>query len=145
MNINNTKTVCAVVLLNRKDEALLQLRDKKDGLSASGLWVFPGGHVESNESLNECAIREFFEETSYQCENLKYLLSIEDNFISNESKTLHIYYEIYDFNKKYVCLEGVSLEFLSLEMARKLKMPDYLLYIWNLAILANKAIQPKIY
>lgn len=145
MNINNTKTVCAVVLLNRKDEALLQLRDKKDGLSASGLWVFPGGHVESNESLNECAIREFFEETSYQCENLKYLLSIEDNFISNESKTLHIYYEIYDFNKKYVCLEGVSLEFLSLEMARKLKMPDYLLYIWNLVILANKAIQPKIY
>ena len=145
MNINNTKTVCAVVLLNRKDEALLQLRDKKDGLSASGLWVFPGGHVESNESLNECAIREFFEETSYHCENLKYLLSIEDNFISNESKTLHIYYEIYDFNKKYVCLEGVSLEFLSLEMARKLKMPDYLLYIWNLAILANKAIQPKIY
>ena len=50
-----------------------------------------------------------------------------------------------DFNKKYICLEGVSLEFLSLEMARKLKMPDYLLHIWNLAILSNKVNQPKIY
>lgn len=145
MNINNTKTVCAVVLLNRKDEALLQLRDKKDGLSASGLWVFPGGHIENNESITQCAIREFFEETSYKCEDLKYLLSIEDNFITNECKTLHIFYEIYDFNKKYVCLEGVSLEFLSLEKAKKYKMPDYLLHIWNLAILANKTNQPKIY
>jgi 8-oxo-dGTP pyrophosphatase MutT (NUDIX family) len=145
MNINNAKTVCAVILLNRKDEALLQLRDKKDGLSASGLWVFPGGHCDKNESLIDCANREFLEETGYKCENLKYLLSIEDNFISKESKSLHIFYEIYDFNKKYICLEGVSLEFLSLEMARKLKMPDYLSHIWNLAILANKTNQPKIY
>ena len=61
MNINNTKTVCAVVLLNRKDEALLQLRDKKDGLSASGLLVFPGGHLDQNESLIDCAKREFLE------------------------------------------------------------------------------------
>ena len=143
MNINNTKTVCAVVLLNRKDEALLQLRDKKDGLSASGLLVFPGGHLDQNESLIDCAKREFLEETGYQCENLKYLLSIEDNFISKETKTLHIYYESYDFKKKYSCLEGVSLDFFSKEKA--LKMPLYLIHIWDLAILALHSNQPKIY
>ena len=145
MNINNPKTVCAVVLLNRKDEALLQLRDKKDGLSASGLLVFPGGHLDQNESLIDCAKREFLEETGYQCENLKYLLSIEDNFIYKEIKTLHIYYESYDFKKEYTCLEGVSLDFFSKEKAKELKMPFYLIHIWDLAILALQSNQPKIY
>ena len=145
MTIKSKKTVCAIVLLNQRGEALLQLRDKKVGLSASGLWVFPGGHIENNETLNDCARREFFEETGYKCENLNYLLSIEDNFISNESKMLHIFYESYDFKKKYICLEGVALEFLSFEKAKELKMPDYLLCIWQLAVLALKAKQSKIY
>jgi hypothetical protein len=36
--------VCALALLNARGDALLQLRDEKRGLSAAGLWVFPGGN-----------------------------------------------------------------------------------------------------
>lgn len=30
-------------------------------------WVFPGGHIESDETPNQAAIREFFEETGISC------------------------------------------------------------------------------
>jgi 8-oxo-dGTP pyrophosphatase MutT (NUDIX family) len=137
--------ICAVVLLNKKNEALLQLRDNKEGLSASGLLVFPGGHRDNEENLIECAKREFLEETGYQCENLRFLLSIKDKFISTDIKNLHIYYDQYDFKKNYTCYEGVSLDFYTIEKAKDLKMPTYLIHIWELAILALQSNQPKIY
>ncbi len=40
--------ICAVVLLNENYDALMQLRNEKEGLPASGLWVFPGEHKEPN-------------------------------------------------------------------------------------------------
>ena len=143
MSIN--RIVCAVVLLNKRNEALLQLRDIKEGLSASGLLVFPGGHRDNDENLIDCAKREFLEETGYQCLNLRFLLSIDDNFISEDIKKLHIYYDEYDFKKKYTCYEGVSLNFFSIENAKELNMPIYLIHIWELAILALQSNQPKIY
>src|SRR5439155_24976223 len=45
------RTVGGVVLLRDDNAALLQLRDNKPGLNAAGLWVFPGGHCEPDESL----------------------------------------------------------------------------------------------
>ena len=33
-----------------------------------GAWVLPGGHIEIGESLEECAVREVFEETGIQIE-----------------------------------------------------------------------------
>lgn len=35
---------------------------------ASGVWVFPGGHVDENEAHHEAAAREVLEETGVRCE-----------------------------------------------------------------------------
>ena len=74
-----------VVLLRADGAGLLQHRDDKPGLSAAGLWVFPGGHCEPGETCRECARREFLEETGMQIKVKKLLLaesSEEDHNIS---------------------------------------------------------------
>lgn len=136
---NEQQVVCAVVLLNSANYALLQLRDKKPGLSASGLWVFPGGHTDSGEDIFSCAYREFLEETGYKCDHLNWLMSIDDAFIDSLPVLLHIFWDSYDENKSYICHEGQALEFISRNKASELKMPDYLIAIWDLVILAAKS------
>jgi len=69
------RTVAGVVLLRDDNAALLQLRDNKPGLNAAGLWVFPGGHCEPGESLEDGARREFLEETGYVCAALRWVTS----------------------------------------------------------------------
>lgn len=136
---NAGPVVCAVVLLNSANDALLQLRDEKPGLSASGLWVFPGGHTNPGEDIFSCARREFLEETGYECDQLKWLISIDDAFISSTHKLLHIFWDSYNADKSYICLEGQSLEFIPRLKACELKMPDYLIHIWDVVILAAKS------
>ncbi|WP_243030821.1 NUDIX hydrolase [Thermus altitudinis] len=51
------------VVFNEKGEVLL-LRDRM------GFWVFPKGHLEPGESLEEAAVREVLEETGIRAEVL---------------------------------------------------------------------------
>ncbi|MEK6969992.1 MAG: NUDIX hydrolase [Nanoarchaeota archaeon] len=52
-----------------KDNKVLLGRRK--GAHGSGCWSFPGGHLEFNESVEDCAKREVLEETGIQIQNLK--------------------------------------------------------------------------
>jgi len=134
--------VCAVVLLNEQGEALLQHRDEKPGLRASGQWVFPGGHVEPRESLEEGARREFLEETGYVCSGLKWLLSIDDVFYPEfPSYPLHVFQADYDGVQEVKCMEGQELRFVGLPEASQLPMPTYQKWIWQFTLEAVKARQ----
>lgn len=57
----------SMVYCLRANNVLLMLRNKEPNL---GLWVGPGGKIESNESPYECAQRELYEETGLQVNNL---------------------------------------------------------------------------
>ena len=74
MPVDSRKNVCGVVLLRRDGAVLLQLRDDKPEIQDPGIWVFPGGHVEPHETLEEGARREFLEETCYSCSELTRLV-----------------------------------------------------------------------
>lgn len=50
-----------IALLNNNKILMIQ-RDNKPGLRYAGLWDFPGGGRENNETPKECAIREVDEE-----------------------------------------------------------------------------------
>lgn len=57
----NTKSVvsCRAVII--KDQNILLIHRKKDGRE---YWVFPGGHTEEGETLEQTITREVMEETS---------------------------------------------------------------------------------
>lgn len=55
-----TLVVVAAALTNQDDEILLQLRP--EGRSMAGLWEFPGGKVEADESPESALVRELKEE-----------------------------------------------------------------------------------
>ncbi len=66
------------VLVWREKQLLLgkRLADQQDIC-----WQFPGGHLENNESVIECAVREVQEETSLKVKSLRHLGFTNNPFI----------------------------------------------------------------
>ena len=56
----------AIILLNRRGEVLLQLRDNNPNISFPNAWTLPGGVVESPETPEQAARRELAEETGLE-------------------------------------------------------------------------------
>jgi len=53
---------------------------KRKNAHGEGCWCFPGGHLELNESWEECAIRETMEETGIKIKNLRFATATNDIF-----------------------------------------------------------------
>ncbi|PLS23265.1 NUDIX domain-containing protein [Neptunicoccus cionae] len=58
-----TGTAAGIILIDQHDRLLMQLRDINERTAGPGLWSIFGGHVETGETLQAAAIREFAEET----------------------------------------------------------------------------------
>ena len=61
------------------------LMQKRKGAHGSGSWSFPGGHLEFNEELEECARRETREEFGITIKNIRFGALTNDIF-PKESK-----------------------------------------------------------
>lgn len=79
------KSGCILVNKERKQIALIY-RNKFDDIS------FPKGHVEENESLIECAIRETEEEIKRKVKLVSNEVFCIDNYTSNEGEITVNYY-----------------------------------------------------
>lgn len=66
--------VCACIFSENK-----VLIAKRKSLECDGIWEFPGGKVEENETFKEAIIREIQEELNVTIHHLHYLCSIEDH------------------------------------------------------------------
>ena|SRR5476649_996620 len=55
----------------KKGEKYLMLHREKHKRIMPNVWMAPGGHIEFNEGLFECAIREVQEETGLKIKNLR--------------------------------------------------------------------------
>ncbi|MEH0542002.1 NUDIX domain-containing protein [Streptomyces sp. B21-105] len=60
----------AALLVNRRGQYLLHLRDAHKPICDAGLWSLPGGACEGDETLEEAVVRELLEETGLVLEGL---------------------------------------------------------------------------
>jgi 8-oxo-dGTP diphosphatase len=56
------------------------LLGKRKNAHGEGAWCFPGGHLEFNETWEECAIRETMEETGINIKNIRFGTATNDIF-----------------------------------------------------------------
>lgn len=67
----------SIIFINDEDEILLLLRDDNPDIPYPGVWDVPGGHVEKNETPEQCIIREMEEEMEIHLENFNLFSVIE--------------------------------------------------------------------
>lgn len=75
-----------IVIKNKK--VLLGERRASHG---AGSWQFPGGHLEYGESIEDCAIREVYEETGIHIENLRFGPFTNDLFAKDHKHYVTLY------------------------------------------------------
>jgi 8-oxo-dGTP pyrophosphatase MutT (NUDIX family) len=127
-------SVSAVFLLKRDGSLLLQLRDILPAIRRPGCWVIPGGHSEPGESIEECARREFTEETLYNCKSLHFMDSVLDD-VDGYRYWLHLFWELYDEKQKIKCMEGQELRFTERSKGTDYLKIDTLLTYWDRALM----------
>lgn len=131
-----TDQVAGILLLRHDGALLLQHRDDKPGLRYAGMWVPPGGHADPDESLLDCARREFREETEYGAQNPQYLMSFDDCVKGQPGYRLTFFWDRYDGTHSIACREGQALAFIERLCAGNYPMPAFVLYAWDTALAA---------
>ena len=86
------KKIGVGVILNDKGEILIDKRSPS-GLMG-GLWEFPGGKIEKNETVEECIRREILEELGIEIEVKEHLITIFHEY-SEFSVTLIVHFCAY--------------------------------------------------
>jgi len=81
--------VGAAVTTNRKGEVLIAQRKQTDMLG--GLWEFPGGKQESDETIEECIARELKEELGINVEVGDFFMTVKHAY-SHFTMTMHVYF-----------------------------------------------------
>ncbi len=75
---NPHKTIGVGVIWNNKGEILIDRRCQSGEMG--GLWEFPGGKIEPNETVEECVSREIKEELGIEVAVGDRLITIEHNY-----------------------------------------------------------------
>jgi 8-oxo-dGTP diphosphatase len=67
----------SIIFVNDKKQVLLFLRDDKPDLPYPNMWDVPGGHVEPDETPEECIVREMKEEMDINLKDFSLLCEKE--------------------------------------------------------------------
>ncbi len=73
--------VGVAVIVKKEGYVLLGKRKNSHG---AGTWALPGGHLEFNESIADCAAREVFEETALHIKNVQHAAFTNDVFVEEQ-------------------------------------------------------------
>lgn len=62
---------CSIIFINDNKQVLLFLRDNKPDIPFPNMWDVPGGHVEANETPEQCIVREMKEEMGMELDGFQ--------------------------------------------------------------------------
>ncbi len=108
---------CNILILNQKNQFLLQLRDKKKNIKSPNHWGLFGGSKKNNETYSNCIIREVKEELNIDLKNLTFLTKLSYSFKSN--KKIHIKYFY------FIKLNEMQIKKIKLNEGQKMKFFQY--------------------
>ena len=84
MKINNSNRLkVGIAIIVKKDNKVLL--SKRKGSHAIGVWQFAGGHLEFNESWEDCAKREIKEETDLEIKNICFA-AVTNDILKDDAK-----------------------------------------------------------
>ncbi|MBW4560208.1 MAG: 8-oxo-dGTP diphosphatase MutT [Mojavia pulchra JT2-VF2] len=72
------KIIGVAVIWNDQEQILIDRR--RPGGAMGGLWEFPGGKIESGETVEECIQREIYEELGIEIEVGSHLITIDHTY-----------------------------------------------------------------
>ncbi|MFZ4525609.1 MAG: NUDIX hydrolase [Chlorobium sp.] len=108
----------SIILYNNAHQVLLVLRDNIPTIPYPGLWDLPGGHIEDNETAEECIVREMLEEIEVNVEGCA--LFRVYNF---SDRTEYVFMNEADFDLKNITLhEGQMLRWFSRNEAGQVEL-----------------------
>jgi 8-oxo-dGTP pyrophosphatase MutT (NUDIX family) len=67
---------CVVLAKDKQGNNYVLLNQRGEAVNLTNLWNIPGGYLDYNETVDECAVREVFEETGVKIDLNKYKLSL---------------------------------------------------------------------
>lgn len=114
--MQNTNVVIGL-LFNRKGEILIALRPPH--VVAPGLWEFPGGKAELNETLEAALVREYQEEIGISLETINFLFSV----VASEFLTLHVF-QIHAYTGEPRGCENQEIRFVSIDTLTDYQFPS---------------------
>lgn len=80
------KIVGTAIIFDENKKILIGQRP--EGKALAGLWEFPGGKQEEGETIEQCIMREIYEELNVHCVVGKYLMSVEKEYEHGDFKLL---------------------------------------------------------
>ena len=114
-----TIQVAVAVILNDKDEVLLAFRSLEQ--HQGGLWEFPGGKVETGESVIEALTREIREELNVVIIAAEPLISVNHDY-SDKTVLLDVWY-VADFQGTPQGHEGQKIRWCAIHDLQKDEFP----------------------
>lgn len=79
------------VYIIKDGQWLMLLRNKKKNDVNHNKWIAVGGKKESSETIEECAVREMYEETGLKCEKAEYKGLVHFEYENNEPEDIYVY------------------------------------------------------
>ncbi len=108
----------SIIFYNQTHQVLLVLRDNIPTITYPGLWDVPGGHIENNETPEECIVREMREEIEVNVEGCTLF-----RVYKFSDRTEYVFMKEADFDLRNIILhEGQMLRWFSRDEARQVEL-----------------------
>ena len=108
----------SIIFINAQRKILLFLRDDIPNIPYPGLWDVPGGHVEKNESPEQCIVREMKEEMNLTLDEFNLFSKIEF-----KDRIEYTFWARANFNvDEIVLLEGQKLKWFTRDEVKRTQL-----------------------
>jgi len=111
--------VAVAVIVNEDNEVCISFRNETS--HQGGLWEFPGGKVEQQETVEQALVREINEELNLEIQQFRPLIKITHHY-SDKAVCLHVY-KILSYTGNAAGLEGQQVKWVSVSQLSSYEFP----------------------